>query len=401
MKISRKSIVTLITVSSYVIAFGILAKLMFEDIKCFQRGSSCFRFCSDNSDDYSDEFLLTEFNQSKSASSIKLSNVIVYRGYPLCGKMEFSQPNTNITSDSRPYSFNHHASIYINGKHYDYRRYCLEKSANALDGWKLMICTQDEQIHKIFHFLTISISVVLNAMTLLVYIYFKKLRDFHGKCAIALVINQMFIYILSTCVDLYDFYYEDDQEEILFSILKLFVINTLLWITVMILHSMFTFINYTNETEIPFDFSTYAVYVISATIISAIVLLPPYFHYQYRTVYTACFIISVLDGIFVIFTAIKIFIILRNPDYSSNAKFHYERKWFRICVELATIFLLIWIVKYIFQHVQNNFLSFNMIDLLMLLIAIRTTVIFLGDKNVRILIFEKFHGNKIENKDAI
>ena len=68
------------------------------------------------------------------------------------------------------------------------------------------------------------------------------MQDFHGKCAIPLVANQILTYILSTCVDLYDFYYDDNNEEILYKILQLSVIHTLLWITVMIVHSLLTFL---------------------------------------------------------------------------------------------------------------------------------------------------------------
>lgn len=35
---------------------------------------------------------------------------------------------------------------------FGYERYCLEKSENALDGWKLMICNHDANYHKIFNF---------------------------------------------------------------------------------------------------------------------------------------------------------------------------------------------------------------------------------------------------------
>ncbi|KAL7036873.1 hypothetical protein ACKWTF_008974 [Chironomus riparius] len=393
MKISKKVFVNIFIVLSYVIIFGIIAKLTKDDLECFEHNSACFRFCSDNLD-YSDEYLLTEFNKSKSSNGLKFDNLKVYRGIPtLCGEMEFLRPNDNITSENKPYSL-YRGSIYIKNELYDFRRYCLEKSDYAVDGWKLMICTQSDQIHRIIHFITISISVFLITLTLFVYIYFNELRNFHGKCAIPLVGNQILTYVLSTAVDLYSFNYDDDDDEILYPILKLSLIHTLLWITVMLVHSLLTFLNYKNRTKAPIEFSTYAVYVIACMIISAIVLLPPFFRHKYRTLYTICFIISCLDVIFVIITGFNVFVLSRHQEHSTQAIFKYERKWFWTSVQLALIFVLTWMIKFYFQYFKYKFLFFISIDFLMLLSAITVTILFLGRNKVKILIFAKFNDAK-------
>ena len=126
-----------------------------------------------------------------------------------------------------------------------------------------MICTQDEKIYIIIsltceyyllvsitfrlsiilrnYFLVTSISIVLFSLTLYVYVKFKDLQDFYGKCVILLIGNQIITYILCACLDILDQNYEYDAY-IVYTTLKLSTINTLLWITVMIFYSFRTFV---------------------------------------------------------------------------------------------------------------------------------------------------------------
>ncbi|CAG9805359.1 unnamed protein product [Chironomus riparius] len=395
-----KTLLTISAVSIYVITIGLIAKSIKEDFDGYNNRQTYgyFRFCSDDTEKYSDDYLLNEFNKSKSANGLKYNNIIIYRGYPLCGAMEFIHPNDNITSENRPYEF-YRGSIYIKHEQFNFRRYCLEKSEYEIDGWKVMICNQDEKIHKVFHFFAISISIVIFGLTLAAHIYFKELRDFHGKCAIALVANQILTYILSTCIDLYDFFYDDDEGEILYRILQISVMHTLIWITVMMVHSLLIFINYKNRTTAPLSFSTYAVLVVAFIGLSAIILLTPVFRFGYITLYTACLIISILNIVFVLITAFIVFALSRHPTYSIQARYHYERKLFCTTVKLALIFLVTWIIKFITNHSPFNLMMFITVDSMMLITAITICIILLGRKNVKTLIFEKYRGIKnVEEK---
>ena len=100
-----KTFLTIIVVFFYVIIIGLVAKNLKEDLRCFKQNSGCFRFCSDDTEEYSDDILFQEFNKSKSLQGLTIKNVKVYRGYTLCGGTEFFHPNNNITSENRPYDF--------------------------------------------------------------------------------------------------------------------------------------------------------------------------------------------------------------------------------------------------------------------------------------------------------
>jgi len=111
MKLKTFLIISIVLI--YVIIIALVVKARKEDIGCYEHNSACFRFCSDDTDEFSDEFLLQEFNKSKTANGLKYYNIKVYRGYPLCGGMEFLPPNDNITSENPPYNFYKVSTLFI------------------------------------------------------------------------------------------------------------------------------------------------------------------------------------------------------------------------------------------------------------------------------------------------
>ena len=77
--------------------------------------SPCIHFCSSNTDNYTDEYLLDQFKESKSAKRYMEDEVEfkAIRGIPSCGKMLFLEPNDEVNSTKPPYEFNNVSKIWF------------------------------------------------------------------------------------------------------------------------------------------------------------------------------------------------------------------------------------------------------------------------------------------------
>jgi len=98
----KKCLVTLIIITIYVILIGLFFKFYKENNVCRIFHSSCIRFCSEDTDNFSNEFLIQELRKSKSARHLN-KDLIIYRGAPTCGGLSFLPPGYNETSDHQPY----------------------------------------------------------------------------------------------------------------------------------------------------------------------------------------------------------------------------------------------------------------------------------------------------------
>jgi len=97
---NKKILVTLILISIYGILTGLFFKFYNESTVCHSHHSSCIRFCSEDTDNFSNEFLIQEFRKSKSGRNLD-KDLTIYRGAPTCG-LSFTPPNYN---ETRPYYF--------------------------------------------------------------------------------------------------------------------------------------------------------------------------------------------------------------------------------------------------------------------------------------------------------
>ncbi|KAL7036865.1 hypothetical protein ACKWTF_008968 [Chironomus riparius] len=396
---NKKIIVTISAIIIYATLYGCFFKVFKDKSDCASY-SLCLRFCSDDKLTFSDQELLNEFLKSKSGSEWDDSDrkdFKVFRGMPACGEMKFVAPNKNVTKYRPPYDFHYRASIVIDGERYDFKRYCLEKSDFVEDGWKLMICQQDYFYYKLFHLILISISILIFGLILFVYSYFKELRDFYGKFTIGFMVSQIIAYAI---VPLILFNNNNRGMRGLFGIIVpvLFggsMLMTLLWITVMIVHSFLTFKNFKNQPSKPNDFLIYAVFVITFMIFSACILAFERISYNSGLKYlflSYCFI-GFLDIFLMIVIGIKVFILSRHISHSEQPLFDIETKWYWITVKLSLIMLATW--PFVMLSCSNN--RFDLLislssDFVIILTAIMISVILLGRKQVRILIFGKYRG---------
>jgi len=100
-----KIIVTISIIIIYSTIFGLIIRSFREQYKCLE-SFSCFRFCSTDTDKYSDKFLSNDFLNSESGeqwridrvlNSIDIDDIKVYRGLPVCGGLSYL-PSKNKSS---------------------------------------------------------------------------------------------------------------------------------------------------------------------------------------------------------------------------------------------------------------------------------------------------------------
>ncbi|KAL7036863.1 hypothetical protein ACKWTF_008966 [Chironomus riparius] len=415
MKMNKKIIVTICAVIIYAILFVYVTKNVAGQSECGNYFQFCIRFCSADTETFSDDFLLDEFLKSEFGKSFKNLigfNFNVFRGFPVCGELKYFQLRENSTS---PFSPLGNVVMHLR-KQYNYKKYCLEKSDDVQHGWKIMICQRDVYFYKIFHFIAISCSVLLFGSIIFVYSYFKELRDFHGKFTIVLMVPLICAYIVIPLA-----VFDHDEQKLFrgyFGVILPMIYTTtmmmiLLWITAMILHSFLTFKNFKQQVLNQYDFSIFVAFVLTFIIFSAFLLvwerisdgnnnfilylcmlnnLLIFKDSRQHYLYVIYFFIGFIDIILLIITGIKVLIVSRHLTHSEQPKFDTERKWYWITVKLSLIMLVTW--KFVFitwedinYHLLTNFIS----DFVMIFTAVIISIILLGRKQVKILLFGKYH----------
>jgi len=106
---NKNFIVSTVVIIIYVILFGLFIKLHKEVNHFCTSNSPCIRFCSTNSEEFSDKSLLDEFMKSESAeklaSNLSVETSKILRGPPTCGGMSFTPPDYRGHSSIVHYNF--------------------------------------------------------------------------------------------------------------------------------------------------------------------------------------------------------------------------------------------------------------------------------------------------------
>ncbi|KAL7036859.1 hypothetical protein ACKWTF_008964 [Chironomus riparius] len=401
--INKKILVTISVILIYVSLFALFIYLANRSHGCSYK-TPCIHFCSSDRSRFSDEYLIDEFMKSKSAKDYVEDEAVLkaIRGAPSCGEMTDWLPNDEVNSTKPPYDFNFYGDVTIDDEKYSVNRYCIEKSEDFYDGWKLKTCYQDYYIQKGFHFLAIFLSVSLLGVTLFIYTYFKELRDFYGKTIIALTSSQIVAY---ASIPVFRYlsskkYSHRNSVFLLISMLIISLVFILLWITVMIVHLFFTFKNFKDKTSNSYEFSTYSIFVFSFGLFSTIVFVDSIFNYNSGLEYLffMYFIIVVLDIILFIITGVKMLMISRQLEHSEQARFDSERKWFWIVLKMTLVMLITWPFElYLWSHKFDVF-GDTTGDFINLLTATTIMLMLVGREKARILLFGKYREvNDMEN----
>ena len=100
---NKKILVTFSVIAIYATLLGLFLKLYRESTVCYNHNSSCIRFCSEDTENYSNEFLVKELRKRKSHSDLD-KDLRIYRGSPTCGGVSFLPAKYNETSNYSPYN---------------------------------------------------------------------------------------------------------------------------------------------------------------------------------------------------------------------------------------------------------------------------------------------------------
>jgi len=105
---NKKIVVTISVILIYVALFFLFIYFSKRSYGCGY-GSPCIRFCSSDTNEYSDDFLLEQFRESKTAKEMRNmhNGLKVIRGTPTCGTLKYWPPNEDVNSTDAPYEFNY------------------------------------------------------------------------------------------------------------------------------------------------------------------------------------------------------------------------------------------------------------------------------------------------------
>ncbi|CAG9805351.1 unnamed protein product [Chironomus riparius] len=354
---NKKLLFTIFVILIYGALFFLYANISKRSYEC-GFGSPCIRFCSSDTNEYSDESLLKQFKESKSSNRMIRSNSLkVIRGAPACGKLKYWPPNMEVNSTDPPYKFDYYGDVQAFGDDYSVSRYCLEKDEDVFDGWKLMTCYQDYYLQKGFHVLTIFLSVTLLGFTLFLYCY--KYRQI---------------------------------KHVLYSLFAVSLVMILLWITVLIVHTYLTFRNFKIQTSIPHEFSTYAIFVLSFSMFSAFVFIQDTIYHGGGVEYLffIYIIIASIDIFLLIVTGVKMLITSRHLEHSEQARFDNEKKWYWIINKVTLMMLVTWLFESLLWFRSFNVYSETIGDFVNLLTATAIMLMLVGREKARILLFGKY-----------
>jgi len=111
---NKKIVVTICVILIYVALFGLFFYFLDNSHGCSYK-SPCIHFCSSNSDNYTDDYLLDLFKESKSAKKYMEDEVEfkAIRGIPSCGEMTYWPPNEEVNSTKPPYEFSYVSKIWF------------------------------------------------------------------------------------------------------------------------------------------------------------------------------------------------------------------------------------------------------------------------------------------------
>ena len=109
-----KIIVTISIIIIYSTIFGLMVRSFREQYECLE-SFSCFRFCSTDTEKYSDKFLAEDFVDSKSGEKLRIDRVLnssdiddikFYRGPPVCGGLSYLPSKNESSLHPSPYGVN-------------------------------------------------------------------------------------------------------------------------------------------------------------------------------------------------------------------------------------------------------------------------------------------------------
>ncbi|KAL7036867.1 hypothetical protein ACKWTF_008970 [Chironomus riparius] len=231
-------------------------------------------------------------------------------------------------------------------------------------------------ILSIFNFTVISISIILYGFVLFIYCNSKELKDFHGKWTISFTSFQFATLILFSYCTLTQFKinYNDPILGYLFDSFILSMMFGILWITVMIFHEYFTFKNFKHQKTISYNLTKYAV-ITTILIIISIFLSSDIASMMYT-------FIGILAIATWIVTGFKIYALSRNPTYSQQARFNFEKKWFWNCMKLSLTLVIAWLIQFLALRKNYNLLLFMIADSILFLTTITITMIALERKKI-------------------
>ncbi|CAG9805354.1 unnamed protein product [Chironomus riparius] len=360
--------------------------------------SLCIRFCSLDTEEFSDKFLFDEFMEGKihmyDYDEYDMMNII--RGPPLCnGKIK---PLEILKEKENKFKVYDTGELKSNNDQYAPYSFCLERDDKSFQKFIPMICTDEElTVHKSALMMMTLTSIIILVLTLSVYLYYSELRDFKGKMIIFFLVSMIFTYVVIP-----GFF---DLEQHYFKLINLLVAlgfsSGNLWLNSMILNIYLRIRDFRFSKPRVDKFASYCTYVAVFTSFSVIYSAWRWETSNYRkipgnrdthaikfiTIFHTYFIF--VDLVILIITSIKMRNVTKVIGFTERVEFEKEKKIFWIYMKLFGIMSVTWSIQIFALEEETNHLSCVIADLIMFCSAVNVSGIFVGRKKVRNLIFNR------------
>ncbi|CAG9805356.1 unnamed protein product [Chironomus riparius] len=357
----------------------------------------CLRFCSSDTEKYSNVLLFDEFIDSNVTywfqNNYNLTNI--FRGPPYCnGEMKLLETVKNKYNDEDEeedvddedngmLSIYENGHLYKNGEAYTINTYCLKRDEDASHKFVAMICVKDKLTVNQSALVAISvISIIILTSTLSVYLYYPELRDFYGKMIIYFLISM----ICSSVTPLRVF----DDKNFMFKIINFVMAfgftSGNLWLNSMVLNVYFRCRDFRSSKSKDGNFSSYASYVgVFTTFVLMFILWEMTILRHSSAIKFIALVHSFLifnDFVVLIITSFIIKNISKQIGFSERAEFEKEKKIFWIYVKLFAIMSLTWSTQiYAFENEEIRFDCLT-VAFIMLFSTLNVAGLFMGRKKV-------------------
>ncbi|CRK94556.1 CLUMA_CG008058, isoform A [Clunio marinus] len=357
----------------------------------------CIRFCCKNSVTCNDEFIRSNFN----ASFIpKFDDYDDNENDTRSFRILYEMPSCDNLIPIEQWEISKYDGIKTGDEHI-YEDYCFEDTKVGDEiRWKVLSCSKAKSFFKMETNLILRIiSEMTFLAVLLIYVYLNKWKTLDGRIVIMFVSSLASEFFFRQIV-----FYDDTNNKIMEVITFLMevasIVSTLLWMSVMIFDIWLNFKNLDSATDGMKRFKFYCAYVFSIIVLQITSLSEAYIFYYRRwlkqlvrviiDILLFTYLVTIcLEIIFLVGTAVKIFLISKATNHVGHAKFEDEKKRFWMCLSAFGIIVMIPftnIFPLLSPYERNKFLNeiTNCFSAFVLFF-----IFILMDKNIRQRLFHK------------
>ncbi|XP_070491554.1 G-protein coupled receptor Mth-like isoform X2 [Chironomus tepperi] len=381
----------------YLILISVLIYYYRKEFICHYE-SVCLRFCSTDTEKYSDKFLYDSLKKNNLSHhyDIEFDDLSIIRGRPTCHgsliNIEDEEKTESYYSDSSPNPrvFDS-GDVYDRGLSFSINKNCLELEDESDNVWSAMVCTNESIPNPSLSWIMTILSVIILASTITIYSYFSELRDFPGKMIILFLSSVLCSYLVIPGIA-----NQGESAHLIINLLLAYGFTSgHLWLNSMILNNYFRCRDFRSSKPKEDRFKPFVIYVSIFTtfatlfILFEMLVMRDYFPVEFISIIHYYLVLN--DSIVLIVTSIIIRNISKHIDLSERVQLEKEKKLFWIYVKLFAIMFVTWSTQIFALQKDLNEFGCLTASFMMLFSAVNISGLFIGRRKVRNLLFDKYN----------